>query len=170
MDELNRALPDDIGIMSLKEAAENFHARFSSSGKRYRYRIRIGSLKNVFERRYVWQLGKPLDVEAMRKAARILEGTHDFTSFTSNRHMKKSAVRTVEEIRLTEEEGELRIDYTGDGFLQNMIRIMTGTLVEIGEGKRSADDLAAVLEGKVRAESGFTAPAAGLTLLRVFYD
>ena len=126
MDELNRALPDDIGIMSLKEAAENFHARFSSSGKRYRYRIRIGSLKNVFERRYVWQLGKPLDVEAMRKAARILEGTHDFTSFTSNRHMKKSAVRTVEEIRLTEEEGELRIDYTGDGFLQNMIRIMTG--------------------------------------------
>ena len=101
----------------------------------------------------------------MRKAARILEGTHDFTSFTSNRHMKKSAVRTVEEIRLTEEEGELRIDYTGDGFLQNMIRIMTGTLVEIGEGKRSADDLAAV-----RAESGFTAPAAGLTLLRVFYD
>ena len=170
IDELNRALPDDIGIMSLKEAAENFHARFSSSGKRYRYRIRIGSLKNVFERRYVWQLGKPLDVEAMRKAARILEGTHDFTSFTSNRHMKKSAVRTVEEIRLTEEEGELRIDYTGDGFLQNMIRIMTGTLVEIGEGKRSADDLAAVLEGKVRAEAGFTAPAAGLTLLRVFYD
>ena len=156
--------------MSLKEAAENFHARFSSSGKRYRYRIRIGSLKNVFERRYVWQLGKPLDVEAMRKAARILEGTHDFTSFTSNRHMKKSAVRTVEEIRLTEEEGELRIDYTGDGFLQNMIRIMTGTLVEIGEGKRSADDLATVLEGKVRAEAGFTAPAAGLTLLRVFYD
>lgn len=162
-------LPDDIGVSFLKEAGERFHSRFSAKGKLYRYRIRIGSEKNVFDRRYVWQLGDMLDLPAMEEAAHLLEGTHDFTSFCGNRHMKKAAVRTVEEISLHQSGGELSIDFIGDGFLQNMIRILVGTLVEVGEGKKKPADMTAILEAKDRSQAGFTAPALGLCLMKVFY-
>lgn len=168
-EEMNRMLPDDIGISFLKEAGERFHSRFSAKGKLYRYRIRIGQEKNVFERRYVWQLGETLDLSTMEEAARLLEGTHDFTSFCGNKHMKKSAVRTVEEISLHVSGGELSIDFIGDGFLQNMIRILVGTLVEVGEGKKKPSDMTTILEAKDRSKAGFTAPAMGLCLMKVFY-
>ena len=168
-EEMNRMLPDDIGVSFLKEAGERFHSRFSAKGKLYRYRIRIGSEKNVFERRYVWQLGERLDLSTMEEAAHLLEGTHDFTSFCGNKHMKKSAVRTVEEISLHQSGGELSIDFIGDGFLQNMIRILVGTLVEVGEEKKKPADMTAILEAKDRSQAGFTAPALGLCLMKVFY-
>lgn len=168
-DEMNRLLPDDIGISYMKEAGERFHSRFSAKGKFYRYRIRIGSDKNVFERRYVWQLGERLDTQSMEKAAHFLEGTHDFTSFCGNKHMKKSAIRTIEEISIHRSEGELLIDFVGDGFLQNMIRILVGTLVEVGEGKREAGSMPSLLDAKDRSKAGFTAPATGLCLMKVFY-
>lgn len=168
-EEINRLLPDDIGISGLRPADERFHARFSAVRKTYRYRIRTGSRKNVFERRYVWQLGEKLDVSAMKAGAVLLEGTHDYTSFCGNKHMKKSAVRTVEQIELTEKDGVLQLDFTGDGFLQNMVRILVGTLVEIGEGKRKAEELPDVLAAGNRARAGFTAPPQGLCLLRVDY-
>ena len=104
-DAWNRALPDDISIHRLEEKEDRFHSRFSARTKHYRYRIRMSSEKDVFARRYVWQLGEKLDVDAMKKGAALLLGTHDFTSFCGNRHMKKSAVRTVEDIVLTEERG-----------------------------------------------------------------
>ena len=167
--EMNRLLPDDIGISFLKETDERFHSRFSAKGKWYRYRIRVGSEKHVFERRYVWQLGEKLDVKAMEEAAHLLEGSHDFTSFCGNKHMKKSAVRRVEEISLYQEGGELILDFRGDGFLQNMIRIMVGTLVEVGEGKKQPSDMISILKAKNRAAAGFTAPAMGLCLMKVFY-
>ena len=169
MDEINRLLPDDIAISSLREAGDRFHSRFSARRKWYRYRIRVGSDKNVFDRRYVWQLGEALDVDAMKKAAALLSGTHDFTSFCGNKKMKKSAVRTVEKISFTETHGELAIDFYGDGFLQNMIRILVGTLVEVGEGKRDPADMEKILSAKDRSQAGFTAPACGLCLMSVEY-
>ena len=167
--EMNRLLPDDIGISFLKEMDDRFHSRFSAKGKWYRYRIRTGQEKNVFERRYVWQLEEPLEVSAMEEAARLLEGRHDFTSFCGNKHMKKSAVRQVEEISLHQEGGELILDFVGDGFLQNMIRILTGTLVEVGEGKKKPADMTDILVARNRAAAGFTAPAMGLCLMKVLY-
>lgn len=166
---LNRLLPDDIGVSGLKRVDDRFHARFSALRKTYRYRIRTGWRKDVFTRRYVWQLGEALDVPAMEKGAVLLTGTHDYRSFCGNKAMKKSTVRTVESISVTEENGIVTLDFTGDGFLQNMVRILTGTLVEIGEGKRRAEELPRVLEAKDRQCAGFTAPPQGLCLLRVEY-
>lgn len=168
-DAWNRALPDDISIRGLAIRDERFHSRFSAVEKHYRYCIRVGAEKNVFRRRYVWQLGEALDVEAMRKGAAFLTGTHDFTSFCGNRHFKKSAVRSISEISLSLSGGELCIDYRGSGFLQNMIRIITGTLVEIGEGKKKAEQMPAILEAKDRNAAGFTAPPQGLVLVEVVY-
>ena len=168
-DAWNRALPDDISIHGLAIRDERFHSRFSAVEKHYRYCIRVGAEKNVFRRRYVWQLGEALDVEAMRRGAAFLTGTHDFTSFCGNRHFKKSAVRSISDISLSLSGGELIIDYRGSGFLQNMIRIITGTLVEIGEGKKNAGQMPAILEAKDRSAAGFTAPPQGLVLVEVVY-
>lgn len=168
-DAWNRALPDDISIYGLAIRDERFHSRFSAVEKHYRYCIRVGAEKNVFRRRYVWQLGEALDVEAMRRGAAFLTGTHDFTSFCGNRHFKKSAVRSISDISLSLSGGELCIDYRGSGFLQNMIRIITGTLVEIGEGKKKAEQMPAILEAKDRSAAGFTAPPQGLVLVEVVY-
>ena len=169
-DELNRLLPDDIGVSHMRIAGERFHSRFSATGKFYRYRIRTGSEKNVFERRYVWQLGEALDIPAMEEAAHLLEGRHDFKSFCGNRHMKKSCVRDVKEISLHVTEGELVMDFIGEGFLQNMIRILVGTLVEVGEGKRRASEMEDILAARDRSRAGFTAPACGLCLEKVMYE
>lgn len=165
----NRALPDDISIQGLAIRDERFHSRFSAVEKHYRYCIRVGAEKDVFRRRYVWQLGEALDVEAMRRGAAFLTGTHDFTSFCGNRHFKKSAVRSISDISLSLSGGELGIDYRGSGFLQNMIRIITGTLVEIGEGKKKAEQMPAIMEAKDRSAAGFTAPPQGLVLVDVVY-
>lgn len=168
-DAWNRALPDDISIHGLTIMDERFHSRFSAKEKHYRYSIRVEAEKNVFRRRYVWQLGEALDAEAMRRGAAFLTGTHDFTSFCGNRHFKKSAVRSISDISLSLSGGELCIDYRGSGFLQNMIRIITGTLVEIGEGKKKAEQMPAILEAKDRSAAGFTAPPQGLVLVEVVY-
>lgn len=167
--KLNEALPGDIAVFHVREADDRFHSRFSAAVKTYRYRIRTGSGKNVFERRFIWQYGKPLDLAVMKRAARALCGTHDFTSFCGNKKMKKSAVRTVESIDFREKQGELAIEYRGDGFLQGMVRILTGTLVEVGEGKRKPEEMAAILAAKDRSRAGFTAPPQGLTLMSVGY-
>ena len=165
----NRALPDDISIHGLKEVDERFHSRFFAKEKYYRYRIRTSAEKDVFSRRYVWQLGESLDVDAMRKGAAFLLGAHDFTAFCGNKHMKKSAVRSIRDISIIEAQGELHLCFLGDGFLQNMIRIITGTLVEIGEGKRKAEDIPSILLSKDRSRAGFTAPPQGLCLMEVSY-
>ncbi len=168
-EKLNRLLPDDIAVSAMRVASDRFHSRFLAKEKWYRYRIRTGAAKDVFSRRYVWQLGTPLDTEAMRRAVTFLEGTHDFTSFCGNAHLKKSAVRTIKQISLSEEAGELILDFYGNGFLQNMVRILVGTLVEIGEGKRDAAAIPEILATRDRKEAGFTAPATGLCLMEVRY-
>lgn len=166
---MNELLPDDIAILSAEMVDDRFHSRFSSGQKVYRYRIRTGPRKNVFERRQIWQYGRKLDLRAMKAAARKLEGTHDFRSFCNNKKMKKSAVRTLTEIRITEKDDEMNLIYRGNGFLQGMVRVLTGTLVEVGEGKRDPSDMGSIFLAENRQEAGFTAPPQGLILESIEY-
>lgn len=162
-------LPEDIGALSLEEAPPRFHARLSCAGKTYVYRIWNSAEPNVFERRYMYTYPGILDTKAMSKAATLLCGENDFTSFTSNRRLKKSAVRRLDSIEIKRLGNELRITLSGSGFLYNMVRIIVGTLIEVGSGKRRAEDIPAVLAARSRAEAGFTAPAQGLILWDVRY-
>ena len=166
---LREVLPEDIGALSLEPAPPRFHARLSCTGKTYVYRIWNSAEPNVFERKWMVAVPQELDLDAMRRAAAALLGEHDFSSFCANRHMKKTAVRTLREIEITRMGGEIRIALTADGFLYHMVRIIVGTLLEVGEGKRAAEDIGAVLASRDRMEAGPTAPAQGLTLWSVKY-
>ncbi|MBR7089274.1 MAG: tRNA pseudouridine(38-40) synthase TruA [Lachnospiraceae bacterium] len=169
-DSLNRNLPDDICVISVEKAGDRFHARYNATGKTYRYTCYAGELKPVFERKYVYELGSMPDIAAMKKAAGLIIGEHDFTSFCGNPRMKKSCVRCVDRIDIDEKDGFISFTYHGNGFLQYMVRIMTGTLIEVGLGKRTPESVSEVLEAKDRAAAGFTAPARGLKLVSVDYD
>ena len=169
LEYLNQYLPDDIGIVNVQRMPERFHARLWATGKCYSYRIGTDSYKSVFDRKFRYPLGEKLDVEAMERAIQDLLGTHDFKSFCGNSRMKKSTVRTIEEIRMEESEHEVRLVYRGNGFLQYMVRILTGTLIEVGLHKRPADSMKWLLEEKDRSKAGITAPAAGLCLEEVYY-
>jgi len=167
--EIRRYLPEDIGATSLEKAEPRFHARLSCKEKTYLYRLWISPAPCVFERKFVTKWEEPLILEAMKQAALLLCGEHDFTAFTSNKHMKKSAVRSLREIRFEQTENELRLYFTGDGFLYNMVRILVGTLLEVGSGKRSPVSIPSLLEGKDREQVGFTAPPQGLILYSIKY-
>lgn len=169
-DYLNHYLPEDIAVNLVEEVDERFHSRYQAKDKTYLYRIHTGCVPEVFDRKYVYDYQTPLSVERMRQAAALLIGTHDFRSFCGNKKMKKSTVRTIYDIRIEELEQEIRIYYTGDGFLQNMIRILTGTLIEIGDGRRAPEDITGILEMQNREMAGYTAPACGLTLFSVSYQ
>lgn len=170
MDYLNHYLPDDIGVQDVKEAGERFHSRFNATGKTYRYTCYCGKQKPIFERKYVYVLEQKPNLEKMRQAAALLIGTHDYKSFCGNPKMKKSTVRTVDAIVIAEENGYLTFTYHGDGFLQHMIRIMTGTLLEVGFGKRTPESMTDVLLAEDRMQAGVTAPAQGLCLMEVDYN
>ena len=167
--ELRAALPADIGAVSLSEAAPRFHARLNAKGKTYVYRVWNSELPDVFERRYRVPEPRALDLDAMRKAASALCGEHDFTSFCSDKRMKKSPDRRVDLINVERLGNEVRLTFTGNGFLWNMVRIFTGTLLEVGLGEREADTMQNVLDAKDRTAAGKTAPANGLILWEVFY-
>ena len=169
MKALNTYLPEDIAVTSCKTADSRFHARLNAVGKIYRYAVRTGEVKDVFRRRYQWHLGKRLDITAMRQAADMLTGTHDFTSFATSTSSKHSAVRTVRRIEIMEKDGVVTLEYEGSGFLYNMVRIMTGTLCEIGMGQRTAGEIPGIISARNRERAGMTAPAQGLTLVRVLY-
>lgn len=169
-DYVNHYLPEDIAVTELDEVAERFHSRLNATGKVYTYWIEMASKKPVFQRKYIYGLGESLNIEAMKQAAKLLCGTHDFRSFCSNKNMKKSTVRTVKSISIHEHGSQIEIHVVGDGFLYNMVRILTGTLVEVGQGKRTADSMKEVLEAKNRQAAGYTAPAEGLFLTSVFYE
>lgn len=169
-EKMNSYLPEDIAVLSIEIADERFHARYSAKSKTYLYRIHISSISNVFDRKYVYSYtDSVLDIEKMRSAARLLLGEHDFKSFCANKHMKKSTIRRIDSISITESGKEIQIEYTGDGFLQNMVRIITGTLIEVGNGSRSAQSISDTIKSLNRENAGFTAPAKGLCLLKVIY-
>lgn len=166
----NEYLPQDIRVLSVEKVPDRFHARLNAVSKLYEYRIDCGAIANIFERKYLYRIEEPLNLQKMQEAASYLTGTHDFKSFCSNKHMKKSTVRTIYEITFELHENILYIRYRGDGFLYNMVRILTGTLIEIGMGDRLPSQIPSILESKDRALAGFTAPAQGLFLVDVSYQ
>lgn len=166
---MNRYLPDDISIDSCIIASPRFHSRYNAVGKTYRYTCYTGVNKPVFDRKYVYVLEKVPDIEKMRKAASYLMGEHDFASYCSNPKMKKSTVRKVDSILIEQNGDYLTFTYHGTGFLQHMVRILTGTLLEVGFGTRDADSIPNLTEAKERAKAGATAPPSGLCLIGVNY-
>lgn len=166
---LNEYLSKDIRVLTVETVDERFHARLTAKGKTYEYRIDNGEVANVFYRKHTMREENPLDLDAMRKAAVYFLGTHDFKTFCANKKMKKSTVRTITSIVIEEKEGIVSIRYTGNGFLYNMVRILTGTLIEIGRGKRKSEEMPEVLAALDRGAAGFTAPAQGLYLVEVMY-
>lgn len=167
--DINLYLPQDIRVIKVESVDERFHARLSAVSKTYEYVIDNGAVADVFSRKYTYRLEQPLDVEKMRTAARLLGGTHDYISFCGNRKFKKSSIRTVTDISVVKLDGKITISFTGNGFLQNMVRIMTGTLIEVGLGKRNAESMTNILEAKSRDAAGMMAPAEGLFLKKVEY-
>lgn len=168
LSQLRRYLPEDIGIESCEETSERFHARLNCKCKTYRYRIWNSEKPCVFERRFVYVLPQRLDVETMQEAAKHFLGEHDFSAFCANKKMKKSTVRRVDAIAITRQGEELVLEFTGNGFLYNMVRIMVGTLIEVGLGKRELESIKALFGGK-REEAGYLVPANGLSLQEVSY-
>lgn len=168
--KLNEYLPEDIRIMEVKEAGERFHSRLNAIGKVYEYRLLKNDCQDVFHRKYAWHMDKYLDIEKMRLAAEQLKGQHDFKGFCTKASKKKSTIRRMDDIEIWDEGKAIFIRYTGNGFLYNMVRILTGTLVEIGTGERDADTIPEILSSGERQRAGQTAPAKGLTLRKVLYD
>jgi tRNA pseudouridine38-40 synthase len=165
----NARLPGDIRVTAASRVSDDFHARFSAIGKAYAYRVWNAAVADPFEARFAWHVPTPLDVHAMRTGAAPLVGCHDFRAFQSSGSAVSTTVRTVRRAEVTREGALVRIEVEGDGFLRHMVRAMTGTLVEVGLGRRTAADVAAVLEGGLRAAAGPTAPPQGLFLERVWY-
>lgn len=169
-DYLNRYLPDDIAVTEVREAGPRFHARYNAIGKTYMYTLYVGKVKPVFGRRYMTVLGEVPDLNLMRDAAGLLTGEHDFRNFCVNPRMKKSTVRTVYNIDIEAKDDIITFTFDGNGFLQNMVRIMVGTLIEIGCGRMDKSAIMAALESEERQKAGQTAPPQGLCLIKVDYQ
>ena len=166
--QLRRYLPEDIGIYSCKEASPRFHARLNAKEKTYRYRIWNSEAPCVFQRRYVACFPEKLDVAAMNRAGQQLLGEHDFAAFCTRAKVKKSTVRCITALGVTRTGNEIQITVTADGFLYNMMRILAGTLIEVGRGERSVESIPALFSEQ-RKNAGFLAPAQGLCLMEVSY-
>lgn len=169
-DYMNQYLPEDIAVREVREASIRFHARYNATGKTYCYTCHDGKVKSVFDRKYCTRLEEKPNLEAMRKAAEVLIGEHDFQNFCSNPKMKKSTVRCVDRIDIQREGEYLRFTFHGTGFLQNMVRIMVGALLEVGCGRMTVKQLTEALENPQRKKAAPTAPAQGLCLMEVDYN
>lgn len=167
---VNGILPASVRIVAAEERPENFHARFDAKGKRYIYRIINSTEEDPFKRNYYYHVAGSLDTAAMAEAAMAIEGTHDFRSFqASGGSERESTVRTVKSLSLSAENSEITVEIIGDGFLYNMVRIISGTLVDVGRNKIRAADIKTIIEKKDRTKAGHTAPPQGLYLAEVYY-
>ena len=174
---LNAKLPVDVRVLSVESVEDQFHARFSSRRKVYRYFIALGPMVSPFVRRYAWHVAEPLDTNAMKNAAVALLGQHDFAAFQAVGSDVETTVRTISEVtigtrQLPEVESTtplISVDVIGEGFLRHMVRIMVGTLVSVGKGKRPASAMSGLLSSGDRECAGVTAPAHGLFLVSVVY-
>lgn len=174
LEYMNAHLPQDIAVISVSEVAPRFHARFHCKEKTYCYRIDNRVIQDVFQSKFRTHILPHLDVRAMQRAAAFLQGTHDFTSFTSAKSKTKSMVRTLSAVTVTSGaeaggEGFINVSFTGDGFLYHMVRIMAGTLIEVGLHQRAPKDIKSVFDAKERAVAGYTAPPEGLVLETLVY-
>lgn len=166
--QLRRYLPEDIGIYSCRNVSKRFHARLNAKAKTYHYRIWNSDKPCVFDRKYVCVDSRVLDVSAMQEAAQYFIGTHDFSAFSIVKNKKKSTVRTILNFTIERVEDEILFSVTGNGFLHHMVRIMVGTLLEIGAGERCIESIPNLFGG-ARADAGKTMPACGLCLMEVIY-
>ncbi len=169
LEAFGRYLPADIVVSGVEEAEPRFHARYLARSKLYVYRVCNRPVPDVLRRSFALHVPSPLDIEAMRRAGALLTGEHDFVGFSSLKAGKRSTVRTLFSFAIVERDGRIDVLFEGDGFLYNMIRIIMGTLLEVGAGARPADDVARALASRSRADAGPTAPAHGLCLLEVRY-
>jgi len=169
LDYLYEYLPEDIGVKSIDDVAERFHARYNVKSKTYVYRINTNKFRNVFNRKYTYHLAEKLNITEMRSASEALIGSHDFQSFTNSRNRDKSTVRTINYINVIEKDGLLEIEVNGDGFLWNMVRVIVGTLLEVGKGNLKPQDVEKILNERKRWEAGPLAQAKGLFLRDVQY-
>lgn len=171
LENCNQYLPEDIRFLKMIPVHDRFHARHSAGNKWYRYYVWNEKIADPFLRKTSWHIPETLSLTEMNKAAEILEGTHDFRCFTNMKNQKKSTIKTVDSISIHRQDtGELILDYIGSGFLMHMVRIMTGTLVEVGRGERKKESILELLDGANRWESGILAPSHGLFLMDVFYE
>jgi tRNA pseudouridine38-40 synthase len=166
---VNVHLPADIRVLHVEDAPATFHARFNAIGKTYRYRMVTADVVHPFDRWFVWHVPGRFDVSAMRNALPGLVGTHDFAAFQAARTTITDTVRTIRRAELSTTEDGLTLDVEGDGFLRHQVRTMMGTLVDVGAGRRGAASLSDLLRTRDRSQAGDTAPARGLTLVRVHY-
>ena len=165
----NNLLEGDLRVIKVEEMPQGFHARYDCKGKKYIYRISVDEA-SVFERNSVWQLSIRPDVEIMRQAASYIIGTHDFACFqAAGGEEKETTVRTITSLEVVEKVNHIEIQVAGDGFLYNMVRIITGTLVEAGLGNRTPESVKEVIDSKDRTRAGLTAPPQGLYLAEVYY-
>lgn len=167
--KLNANLPSDIKVNCISEVDMKFHSRLSAVAKKYSYHIYCGERPSVFQRKYVYHYEKELDIEKMKEAANYLVGTHDFRGFSTEKNPEKSCIRSLYEVTIEENHKEIVICFLGSGFLYNMVRIMTGTLLLIGIGEYTIQDLDKALKTGKREFSGGIVPANGLFLEEVFY-
>lgn len=167
---LSSLLRPEIVVVSAEDVPDDFDARRSARGKHYRYRTLAAPRPDPLRRHVTWWVEPPLDLAAMREAAAHLVGTHDFAAFRSSDCAQKKTVRTVARLDVTPDVDEVRFDVEGTTFLMNMVRILVGTLVDVGRGKIRAADVPAIRDGRDRRKAGRTAPPEGLTLMEVFYS
>ena len=169
---LNCLLPDDIAVTAAHEAEENFHARFDATGKLYSYSIDRATHPQVLKRLYSWHMAEPLDLDMVKAAAALFEGTHDFKAFQAAGTTITDTVRTIYSVGISDDPKEqmLTLKFRGRGFLYRMVRMITGTLVRVGRGKLELTEVEAALSGKNPAASGPTALSHGLCLEKVFYE
>ena len=166
---LIRYLPQDIIVKKLEEVPERFHARYNAVGKQYSYYVWNNVVPSAFERNYSFHYPEKLDIDKMNEACNKLVGTHDFIGFSSLKKSKKSTVRTINEISIQKEGNLLHFTFVGEGFLHKMVRIMMGTLLEIGAGIKEPEYIDTIFESKTRSNAGMTVPAQGLFLDEVYY-
>lgn len=168
LEQIRRYLPEDIGVYSCRNASPRFHARLNAKEKTYCYRVWNSDSPCVFDRKYVYRDTRPMDIDKMRVASQMFLGQHDFSAFCANSKMKKSTERYISAFNVERFNDEIRFTVTGNGFLHHMVRIMVGTLLEIGRGEREINSIPALF-GSARADAGELIPACGLCLMEVIY-
>ena len=166
---VNPLLPEDIVVLKSEEVPQDWHPRYQNSVKTYEYRILNREMPDPLKRKYTWHVSFPLDIDKMREAAEHLKGQHDFRSFCSVHTAVKTTVRTIYTLDIVKSGDEIIIRISGNGFLYNMVRIIAGTLAEVGRGFRTPEDVRDLLTAKEREQAGATAPPQGLTLIRIEY-
>lgn len=168
LQKLRRYLPEDIGIYSCRNVSQRFHARLNAKTKTYCYRLWNSEDPCVFDRKYVHIDPRPVDIDKMKEAAQLFLGQHDFSAFCANRNMKKSTIRYIQSLNIERSGNEIVFTITGNGFLHHMVRIMVGTLLEVGRAERQKESIPQLF-GSQRVEAGEMLPACGLCLMEVTY-